>query len=154
MHEEQPDAVDAPAAARRAPWHLWLVGALGVFWNAIAVVDYFMTQTRNVSYMSRFTPQQLEVLYALPAWLVGSWALAVWGGLLGALLLLLKRRIAAPVLLVSLLAMVLTAVHNFTTVNGLYATAGTPPAFVTLIFAVALGLWLYAGAMRKRGILS
>ena len=144
---------DASPTAQRTPWHLWLVGALGLLWNAVGVFDYLMTQTQNESYMRRFTPEQLESLYAFPTWLVGSWALAVWGGALGALVVLLKRRLAVPVLLVSLLAMVVTAIHNFVSADGLYATGGTAPGFVLLIFVVALGLWLYARAMGERGVL-
>ena len=143
----------ASPAAQRTTWHLWPVGTLGFLWNAVGVFDYLMTQTRNESYMSRFTPEQLESLYGFPTWLVGFWALAVWGGALGALLVLLKRRLAVPVLLVSLLAMVVTAIHNFSSADGLYATGGTGPGFVLLIFVVALGLWLYTRAMGERGVL-
>lgn len=141
------------AAGRRAPWHLWLVGIVGLLFNSVGALDYFMTQTRNASYMGRFSAEQLEILYGFPAWLVSFWALAVWGGAIGALLLMLRRRVAVPVLLVSLLAMIVTAVHNFSSARGLYDTGGTAPGFVLLIFALALGLWLYARAMRGRGVL-
>jgi hypothetical protein len=143
----------ADASPQRAPWHLWLVGILGLLWNSVGAFDYFMTQTRNETYMDRLTAEQLEVLNGFPAWLVASWALAVWGGVLGALLLLLRKRLAVPVLLVSLLAMMVTAIHNFLSAAGMYETAGTGPGFVLLIFAIALGLWLYARAMSQRGVL-
>lgn len=138
---------------QQTPWHLWLVGVLGVLWNSVGALDYFMTQTRNESYMGSFAPEQLESLYGLPAWLVGLWALAVWGGVLGALLVLLRKSLAVPVLLVSLLAMTATAIHNTLSTDGLYATGGTAPGFVLLIFFVALGLWLYARAMGERGVM-
>lgn len=144
---------DASPTTQRAPWHLWLVGILGLLWNSVGAFDYFMTQTRSESYMDRLTTEQIEVLSGFPAWLVASWALAVWGGALGALLLLLRKHIAVPVLLVSLLAMMITAIHNFLSANGMYETAGTGPGFVLLIFAIALGLWLYARAMSERGVL-
>jgi hypothetical protein len=137
----------------RAPWHLWLVGILGFLFNSVGALDYLMTETRNESYMARFTSEQLEVLYGLPAWLVAFWALAVWGGALGALLLLLRKSSAVPALLVSLLAMVVTAIHNFSPARGLYETGGTGVGFLLLIFVVALGLWLYARTMGDRGVL-
>ena len=137
----------------RAPWHLWLVGASGLAWNSVGAFDYVMTQTQNESYGARFTPEQLEVFSGFPAWLVALWALAVWGGVLGALLVLARKRRAVLVLVVSLLAMAGTAIHNFGSANGLYATAGTGAGFVLLIFLVALGLWLYARVMRERGVL-
>ena len=140
-------------ASQRAPRHLWLIGTLGLLWNSVGGLDFLMTQTQNDSYMAQFSPEQLESLYGFPMWLVASWALAVWGGVLGALLVLLRKRLAVPVLLVSLSAMSVTAIHNFFSANGLYAAGGTSPAFVLLIFALALGLWLYARAMGERGVL-
>lgn len=143
----------AQSPRQRAPWHLWLVGTLGLLFNSVGSFDYFMTQTQNESYRGRFTSEQLEVLYGFPAWLVVFWALAVWGGALGALLTLLRKRLAVPVLFASLLAMIVTAIHNFASANGLYETGGTGPGFILVIFVVALGLWLYAQAMGARGVL-
>ena len=43
---------------------------------------------------------------ATPAWMTGAYAVGVWAGLVGAILLLLRRRLAEPLLLVALLAVV------------------------------------------------
>jgi hypothetical protein len=144
---------DTAVQHRRPPWHLWAVGVLGFLWDSMGAFDYLMTQTQNESYMSRFTPEQLEFFYGFPAWLVAFWAIAVWGGLLGTILLLLRKRLAAPVLLASFLAMVVTAIHNFFLSNGLEVMGGAGAAFSVLIFAFALFLWLYARAMVQRGVL-
>lgn len=144
----------AAVRSSRAPWHLWVVGLLGVLWESVGAFDYLMTQTRNESYMSEFTPEQLEFFYGFPAWVVAFWALAVWGGVLGTALLLLRKRLAVPVLLTSLLAMVVTSVHNFLLSNGLEVMGGGGMAFSGLIFLFALGLWLYGRAMAQRGVLA
>jgi hypothetical protein len=136
------------------PWHLWVVGILGALWDSVGAFDYIMTETRNESYMSQFTPEQLEFFYGFPAWVVAFWAIAVWGGLLGTVLLLLRKRWAVPVLLVSLLSMVVTSIHNFVLSNGLEVTGGVGLAFSGLIFLIAIGLWLYGRAMAQRGVLA
>ncbi len=41
---------------------------------------------------------------ATPPWIVGAYAVAVWVGLIGATLLLMRRKLAVPLLLVSLIA--------------------------------------------------
>lgn len=144
---------DVSPAPSGAPWHLWLVGVLGLLWNSVGAFDYLMTQAKSEPYMDRLTPQQLEVFNHFPLWLVAFWGCAVLGGVLGSLLLLLRKRLAMPVLLVSFLAMTATAFHNAFFANGLYATGGTGPAFVLLIFAIALGLWFYTHVMGKQGVL-
>lgn len=141
------------ATNRRTPWHFWLVGVLGLLWNSVGAYDYVMTQTRNESYMGQFTPEQLEFFYGFPTWVVASWAVAVWGGMLGALLLLFRKRLSVMVLLVSFLAMIVTSIHNFLLSNGLEVLGGVGVGFSVFIFAFALGLWLYARAMARRRVL-
>ena len=82
---------DASLNPQRAPWHLWLVGILGLLWNSVGAFDHLMTQTRNESYMGQFTPEQLEFFYGFPTWLVAFWALAVWGGVLGVVVWGIRR---------------------------------------------------------------
>ena len=137
------------------PWHLWVVGVVSLLWGAMGAMDYVMTQTRNVDYMSNFSPEQLEFFYGLPAWTVAAWAIAVWGGVLGSILLLMKRRHAFGVFVASLVAMLITAFQNFVLSNGL-EVMGDPfsLAFTALIMLVAVALVIYSRAMHKRGILA
>jgi hypothetical protein len=138
----------------RTPWHLWVVGVVSLLWNAVGAFDYLMTQTKDPTYMGAFTPEQLEYFYGFPAWVVAFWAIAVWGGVLGSILLLMRKRLAVWVFLVSFIAMVITTFHNYVLSDGLaaFADAGSK-AFTAVIFVVSLGLYLYARAMQKRGVL-
>lgn len=142
------------ATTLRTPWHFWLVGILALLWNAMGAYDYLMTETRNEGYMSRFTPEQLEYFYNFPAWVVAFWAIAVWGGVLGAIFLLLRKRYAVGTFLVSFLAMVVTMIQNYVLSEGLEVTGGTGLVFSVVIFVVALFLYLYARAMRSKGVLT
>jgi hypothetical protein len=138
----------------RTPWHLWVIGVVALLWNAMGALDYVMTQTRNEEYMSNFTPEQLSFFYGFPAWVDAAWAIAVWGGVLGTLLLLIRRRYAVWVFLASLIAMVITAFQNYVLSNGM-EIMGDPftLGFTAAIFLAALALLLYARAMQKRKIL-
>lgn len=139
----------------RAPWHLWVVGIASLLWNAVGALDYVMTQTRNPEYMAGFTPEQLAFFYALPSWTIAAWAIGVWGGVLGSLLLLLRKSVAAWVFLASLIGVVLTTFQNYVLSNGLEVMGGSGPAvFTAVIFLVAVGLYAYARAMTKRGVLA
>ncbi len=138
----------------RTPRHLWVVGVIAFFWNAMGAVDYLLTQTKNEAYMEQFTTEQLEFFYGFPVWVEAAWAIAVWGGVLGTVLLLLRKGLAVPVFLVSLAAMVLTTIHNYILSNGMEVMGGVSAlVFTVVIFIVAVLLWVYARAMRTRGIL-
>ena len=136
------------------PWHLWVIGIVALVWSAMGAMDYVMTQTRNEAYMSGFTPEQLTFFYGIPAWAVATWAISVWGGVLGALLLLIRRRYAVWVFLASLIAMVITAFQNYVLSNGIEVIGDAfILGFTAVIFLAALALFLYARTMQKRKIL-
>lgn len=136
------------------PWHLWVIGIVGLLWSAFGAYDYLMTQTQNEAYMSQFSPEALEYFYSFPAWVVATWALAVWGEVAGVILLLLRKAVAAPVLLVSFVCLILNSVYSFVLSDGLEIMGTTGALFTLVIFIVALGLWLYARAMARRGVLA
>ena len=145
---------DAAVHSAKAPWHIWVVGIVSLLWNSFGALDFVMTQTRNQAYMRGFTQAQLDFYYGFPAWVVASWAIAVWGGVLGSLLLLLRRRQATHLFLASLLCMVLTDIRNFSIPNGLMIMGGAPASvFSAVIFMIGVLLLLYARSMRKRGVL-
>lgn len=127
----------------------------GLLWSAIGAVDYVMSQTRNEAYMSAFTPAQLEFFYSLPAWVVACWAPGVWGGVVGCLLLILRKGAAVPVLLASLVGAILTFIHNILLSEGLEAMGGGASAaiFPIIIMVLSLGLWWYARGMKAKGLL-
>ncbi len=144
-----------PPRAERAPWHLWVFGILALLWNCMGALDYVMTETRNEAYMKSFTPAQLEYFYGMPAWFVATWAIAVWGAVLASLLLLLRKRLAVPVFIVSFVAMCVTMIYNYGLSDGLEIMGGTKAlAFPAVIFLVAFLLILYSRTQRARGVLA
>src|SRR5262245_4601714 len=90
-----------------APWHLWLVGLLMVLWNGLSCYSHVMTLTQNLGYFraTGITPEIAAYFMALPAWNVAAWTIGVWGGLLAAVGLLLRRAWAVRWFQASQLAM-------------------------------------------------
>ena len=139
---------------RKAPWHLWVVGIFALVWSAGGAFDYVMTQTRNEQYLAAFTEEQLAFFFGLPAWTVAAWAIAVWGGVVGAVLLLARRKLALWVFLASLVGMVITTFRNYVLAEGMQVVGDAfSLAFTAVIFLLALAFFLYARAMRTRGVL-
>ena len=145
---------DARIQPIRAPWHLWVEGGVSLLWNSFGALDFVMTETRNPAYMKGFSATQLEFFYGFPLWVVVAWGIAVWGGVLGSLLLLLRRRAAVHQYLWSTVCMVATNIHNYALANGMKIMGGVPTLlFFIVIFVIGLLLLAYARSMRRRGIL-
>ena len=142
------------AVSARAPAHLWIVGILGLIWNAYGCYDYFMTVTGNAAYLAAFPADQIAYYHSLPAWLTAAWALGVWGGLAGSMLLLARSRHAVLAFGLSVLGIVVTFGYQmFATQMPASMTQGAMKAMPWVIFAVGLFLLWYARGAEKQGAL-
>lgn len=138
----------------KTPWHLWVVGILALLWNSFGCVDYTMTQTRQDEWFAQMgmTAAQLEYFNAMPAWTHAAWAIGVWGGALGAILLLLRRKWAMPVFVVSFLGWLAGAIYAFALSDGMEAMGPMWPMQIVIGGACVFFIW-YAWMMSKKGVL-
>ena len=154
MSEANADHSSTTDSGRPVPVHLWIVGVLALLWNAFGAYGYLMVQTANEAYMAELTAEQLAYYEGFPVWVTSVWAIAIWGAVLGSVLLLLRKKLAEPVFLVVLVALLINTVRTSVT-GGWELRGGTQLiAFSALIIVIAVFLWLYARAMRIRGVLT
>ena len=132
-----------------------MVGVTSLLWNSVGALDFVMTQIRNEAYMSNCTPEQRIFYYGFPVWVVVAWGIAVWGGVLGSLALLFRKRQAFHLFLASSICMVLTYFQNYVLAHGFKVMGGAAAlAFTTVIFVIGVLLLFYSRAMRRRGVLN
>ncbi len=90
-----------------------IIGFLALVWNLMGVSVYLM-QVNMTEEDFAALPEAQRLLYeSTPAWATGAFALAVFAGALGCLLLIFRKGLAAPVLVVSLLAVLVQMFHSF-----------------------------------------
>ncbi len=135
------------------PAHLWIIGILAVVWNAIGAYDYTATQYKFESYMSQFTPEQLDYFYSFPVWMDAAWAIAVWAAVLGSIVLLMRKALAAWLFGISILGLGASTVYNFILSDGMAIMGEGAATFSAIIWLIALFLYFYSSAMAKRRVL-
>lgn len=91
--------------ASRPPVWFRVVAVLALLWNLFGVWQY-LSSVGVVPLMRELTADEAAIMASAPAWYTGAFAIAVFAGLLGALGLVLARRWARPLLIVSLVAMI------------------------------------------------
>jgi hypothetical protein len=136
------------------PWHLWLVGIAGGLWSLMGVISFTLARMNVEAVMSRYPPQQRDYFDSFPPWAVAFWAIGVFGGVIGCLLLLLKKRVAFHVLLISLIGAIVSNLGGLFLLGGIDVmreTGGLGFTAVPIIIGALLAY--YAGAMRKKGVL-
>ena len=72
----------------------WVVGVLAVTWNALGVIAYLSQKLMTNEMKVMIPADQLEIMEKTPAWATAAFAVAVWFGLLGCIVLLMRKKIA------------------------------------------------------------
>jgi hypothetical protein len=139
----------------RTPWHFWVVGVVALLFNAIGVFDFVMSFTQGASYMASagMNPAQIDHYLGMPIWMKFVWAIGVWGAFLASVLLLLRKKLALPIFVVSLAAFLLSLVYTYVLTNGA-AIMGEKVAMSSAVITVLLLFFIwYSRLMTKRGVL-
>jgi len=143
---------NAPA---KAPWHLWLVGVFATLFNTVGVFDFVMNRVQGDKYLAStgMTPEQIAHYAQMPGWMMVVWAVGVFGAFAASILLLMRRRLAAPVFVVSLLAFFISLLYTYVLTNG-GALMGRQMAITSAVIAALLLLFsAYAWRMGLRAVL-
>jgi hypothetical protein len=132
------DTIGAPA-----PSWLRIVAALGLVWNLFGIYQYLTT-------VGIVAGADEAAVAAMPAWVTGAFAVAVFGGALGCLGLAMLRRWSKLLLLVSLLGVLAMNLWMFV-LSGLGSTMAGAELGVTIAVVVVaiLLVWLAHDADRK-----
>ena len=126
---------------------------------AIGSVVWFLLGCANYLYQVMLDPatlplDQRAVIEAAPVWMYAAFAIAVWVGLAGSVLLLLRKKASVPMLGVSLLA-VLVQFSGYLLVPGLREAMRSDMLLVPIIVvAVTWTVFWFAWHSQKRGWLS
>ena len=87
----------------------WMIALLGLIWNALGCFNFALQMDPDA--LADVPPAYRAVIADRPGWVTATFAVAVFGGALGCVLMLLRRATARPALFLSLLGVMLTMGH-------------------------------------------
>lgn len=118
----------------------WIVAIAGLIWNLMGSMNYIM-QT-NPETVAQMPDVYQMIINGRPSWATAGFAIAVFGGSVGCILLLLRKNVAVPVFMLSLAGIVLTVIHATMLV-------GIVPSSVLSVLVGGALLWYATIARRK-----
>ena len=130
------------------------VAIAALLWNLLGCLAYLSDVMLTPEDVAKMSAAQQALYASRPAWAVSATALAVWGGALGCLGLILRKRWANLLLLVSLAGVVVQDIALFALAGG--ASAGGPAAFALqgLVLVIAIALVVLGRKADRQGWLS
>lgn len=118
------------------------VAILALIWNLIGCAAYLSDVMITPEAIARMSAAQQALYNSRPAWAVSATALAVWGGALGCVGLILRKRWANVALIVSLLGVIVQDFRLLQIARGGAELGALVLALQGLVLLIAVGLVL------------
>jgi hypothetical protein len=129
-------------------WRFWIFAAVALIWNGLGVVNFFVQM--NPDALSSYRESERAIIDGRPAWATVAFAIAVFGGTLGGLLLLLRKSAAYYLFIASLVGVMGTMIHSL--LVGSTVGFGLPEILGVILMPSAVGvyfLWYTKRALNK-----
>ncbi len=96
-----------------APKSFWIISGIFLLWNLMGVMAFVMQLTMSDEALAAPPEAQRDLYLGTPVWATAAFAVAVFGGTLGCILLLMRKAWAVPVLILSLVGIATQMFHAF-----------------------------------------
>ena len=137
-------------ATQSVPRGFWVIGGVFLLWNLMGVMAFFMQINMSEEALSALPDAERLLYESTPAWANGAFAVAVIGGALGCLGLLMRKAWAGPMFMVSLAGVLAQMFHAFFLSNALDVLGPAGLVMPTLVTAGAIFLVWYARKAREK----
>jgi hypothetical protein len=133
-----------------APKWLLPVAIIALLWNLMGCAAYLSDAMLTAADIAKMSDSERILYNARPAWSVAGTAIAVWFGALGCVALILRKKWALPVLILSLLGVIVQDAWLFVLAPKSDMINGTVMGLQGLVLLVSIGL--VALARRAKGV--
>jgi len=128
----------------KPPTWFWIVSVLALLWNLMGVGAYLADAFMDVEALGEMTQEMRELYEGRPAWVTAAFAIGVWFGALGCIALLLRKKWAVPVFLISLIGVLGQQVYHFFLSNTFEVMGSENMIMPIFIIIISIALWLFA----------
>jgi hypothetical protein len=133
-----------------APKWFLEVAIFAIVWNLLGVFAYITQMMMTPEALAILSSEEQALFKNTPAWATAAFAFAVWGGLVGSVLLLLKKQMSKIVLIISLIGILVQMIHSLFISNNyeVYGPGGLIMPIMVLLIGVGL-VWLSDKGIKK-----
>jgi hypothetical protein len=138
----------------KVPTWFWVVAVIALLWNLLGCMAYVMEVTKTEEAIAAL-PAAEQALYAeIPAWATAAFALAVFGGALGCVALLLRKSWAVPLFVVSLIALCIQMYHSLFMIDSIAVYGPGSAVMPAMVVLIAIALLVASRRWSTRGWLT
>ncbi len=125
-------------------WSFWVICVVALIWNVMGSINFVM-QTKP-EMVANFPDAAQSLVASRPLWATIAFAIAVFGGVIAEILLLLKKSVAYYLFFASFLGALITNIHTFQVSSAVDIWVGS---FMSLL--IAAFLIYYSNLVQRKG---
>jgi hypothetical protein len=139
----------------KLPTSFWVIGVIFLLWNLLGLFGYYTQVTMTPEVMAaNFTEAQQAWMKNEPVWATAAYATAVTAGVIAAILMLMRKSLAAPAFILSFVA-VLAQDFNAFILSDWHAVWGNSALFLpSVVFIMCIFEIWYSRSAKTKGRLS
>lgn len=120
-------------------------------WNLLGFLAFFRQQMMPTSALAQL-PEAQQVFYtSIPFWAIAGFAVAVFGGVIGCVLLMFKKSLAYDFFIASFVGVLVQQFHAFVLANSIEVFGSSAVGMPFVVFVVALFLIWFSKHCIKQG---
>jgi len=133
--------------------NFWIISILALLWNLIGIFAYLGQSFMSKNAIQSLSQSEQNYLSNLPAWVTAAFASAVFAGLFGAVGLLIRKKIALPLFVFSLITLIIQQQYNFFIQNDIDIN-GVKLILPLMTLFIGIFLVWFSSKMSKIGVLN
>lgn len=131
----------------------WVIGILALLWNIMGVVAYLGQAYMTDEILNKLPEADQEWYNNVPAWVTAAFAIAVFAGFIACIGLLLRKKWAVSLFVLSFIGVLVQQIYNFF-IQDFVELTGQRLYMPIIVVIIAGFLMWYSKGLKEKGILS
>ncbi|MEO9510816.1 MAG: hypothetical protein ABJN84_00465 [Flavobacteriaceae bacterium] len=140
--------------SNKPPVWFWVVSVIALLWNLMGVSAYLADAYTSIEQLEQMSQEMRELYEGRPAWATAAFAIAVFAGSIGSIALLLRKKWARPLLLLSVLGAIIINIHTFFLSNAMEVMGINSVIMPIVVIVFGIYLVFFAKKSIQNGWLS
>ena len=118
----------------------WVIAVVALNWNLMGVIAYLAQAYMTEEALAALPEAERAINANYPTWATAAFAIAVFGGAIGCILLLLRKKMASTLFIVSLIGILVQMTYNFMMSKA--AEVYGPGGMIMPVMVILIGFFL------------
>ena len=115
-------------------WSFWIICIVALLWNLMGCINFVMQM--NPEMVANFPDAAKSLISTRPEWSTAAFAIAVFGGLIGDIFLILRKALALYLFIASILGVAITNIHTLQVTTAMDILVGSSMSLVISAFLI------------------